>query len=80
MEAFPPGKPLSAALIPQAQATALTHAAPFKYNATKIEMAKSLLVSRLEKADRTTSAMRLRGESTGAFLLRAAATGSPESA
>ena len=43
------GRPLSAELIAQAQAAALANAAPLKYNAEKIDMAKGLLASGLDK-------------------------------
>jgi xanthine dehydrogenase YagS FAD-binding subunit len=43
------GKTLSPALTSDAVAVALTHAAPLKYNATKIDMAKGLLASGIEK-------------------------------
>jgi xanthine dehydrogenase YagS FAD-binding subunit len=49
VEAFLKGKSLNAALGNQAVAVALTNAAPLKYNAMKIEMAKGLLASGLEK-------------------------------
>ena len=49
VETFLKGKTLNTALTAQAQATALTNAAPLKYNATKIDMAKGLLASRLQK-------------------------------
>jgi len=49
VETFLKGKTLNTALTAQAQATALTNAAPLKYNATKIDMAKGLLASGLEK-------------------------------
>jgi xanthine dehydrogenase YagS FAD-binding subunit len=49
VEDFLKGKTLSAGLTPQAQAVALTAAAPLKYNAEKIDMAKGLLASALEK-------------------------------
>jgi xanthine dehydrogenase YagS FAD-binding subunit len=48
VEAFLKGKVLSPALIEQAQAVALTAAAPLKYNATKIDMAKGLLASAIQ--------------------------------
>ena len=43
------GRPLSEELIAQAQAAALANAAPLKYNAEKIDMAKGLLASGLDK-------------------------------
>ena len=49
VEAFLTGKTLSPALLAQAQAAALTSAAPLKYNAEKIDMAKGLLASGLER-------------------------------
>ena len=49
VEDFLKGKTLSAQLTGQAQAVALTNAAPLKYNATKIDMAKGLLASGIEK-------------------------------
>ena len=49
VENFLRGKTLGAALSDQAQAVALANAAPLKYNATKIDMAKGLLASGLEK-------------------------------
>lgn len=49
VEAFLKGKTLSADLIRPALATALTNAAPLKYNATKIDMAKGLLASGIAK-------------------------------
>jgi len=49
VENFLRGKTLSPALTAQAQATALTAAAPLKYNAEKIDMAKGLLASAIEK-------------------------------
>src|SRR5881396_3145804 len=45
VEDFLKGKTLGPALTAQAQAVALTAAAPLKYNATKIDMAKGLLAS-----------------------------------
>jgi xanthine dehydrogenase YagS FAD-binding subunit len=45
VENFLKGKTLSKDLIRQAVATALTNAAPLKYNETKIDMAKGLLAS-----------------------------------
>jgi xanthine dehydrogenase YagS FAD-binding subunit len=47
VEEFLKGKTLSPALVADAQARALTNAAPLKYNATKIDMAKGLLASGL---------------------------------
>jgi len=49
VEDFLKGKVLSPALIAQAQEVALTAAAPLKYNAEKIDMAKGLLASGIEK-------------------------------
>ncbi len=49
VEAFLTGKTLSPALTAPAQAVALTKAAPLKYNAEKIDMAKGLLASGLER-------------------------------
>ena len=49
VEDFLKGKTLSAQLIGQAQAAALANAAPLKYNAEKIDMAKGLLASGIEK-------------------------------
>ncbi len=49
VESFLKGKPLTADLPAQAVSVALTHAAPLKYNATKIDMAKGLLASGLTK-------------------------------
>ena len=49
VENFLKGKTLSPQLTAQAQAAALTAAAPLKYNAEKIDMAKGLLASALEK-------------------------------
>jgi xanthine dehydrogenase YagS FAD-binding subunit len=49
VEDFLKGKALSAQLIGQAQAIALAAAAPLKYNAEKIDMAKGLLASGIEK-------------------------------
>ena len=51
VEAFLQGKTLSADLGDQAASMALAHAAPLKYNATKIDMAKGLLASGLAKLD-----------------------------
>jgi CO/xanthine dehydrogenase FAD-binding subunit len=48
-ENFLKGKTLSDQLAQQAMASALTNAAPLKYNATKIDMAKGLLNSGLTK-------------------------------
>ena len=47
------GKTLSAGLSDQAVAAALANAAPLKYNATKIDMAKGLLASGLAKLNAT---------------------------
>jgi hypothetical protein len=49
VEDFLKGKTLSTNLINQAMAQALANAAPLKYNATKVDMAKGLLASGLEK-------------------------------
>ena len=49
VEAFLTGKTLSTALTAQAQAVALAKAAPLKYNAEKIDMAKGLLASGIER-------------------------------
>jgi CO/xanthine dehydrogenase FAD-binding subunit len=49
VEAFLKGKTLSAELGDQAVAVALANAAPLKYNATKIDMAKGLLASGLAR-------------------------------
>jgi xanthine dehydrogenase YagS FAD-binding subunit len=49
VEDFLRGKALTAGLTDQAVAMALANAAPLKYNATKIDMAKGLLVSALTK-------------------------------
>jgi xanthine dehydrogenase YagS FAD-binding subunit len=49
VEDFLKGKTLSPQLIGQAQAAALANAAPLKYNAEKIDMAKGLLASGIEK-------------------------------
>ena len=49
VEDFLRGKMLSADLTSQAVAMALANAAPLKYNATKIDMAKGLLASALSK-------------------------------
>jgi xanthine dehydrogenase YagS FAD-binding subunit len=49
VEGFLRGKTMGAELTAQAQAVALTAAAPLKYNAEKIDMAKGLLASGLEK-------------------------------
>ncbi len=49
VENFLKGKTLSADLSDQAVAVALANAAPLKYNATKIDMAKGLLASGLAK-------------------------------
>ena len=49
VEAFLIGKALGPALGAQAQGVALTQAAPLKYNAEKIDMAKGLLASGLER-------------------------------
>jgi xanthine dehydrogenase YagS FAD-binding subunit len=47
------GKRLGAGLASQALAVALAHAAPLKYNATKIDMAKGLLASGLDQLSTT---------------------------
>jgi len=49
VENFLKGKTLSADLGDRAVAIALANAAPLKYNATKIDMAKGLLASGLAK-------------------------------
>jgi xanthine dehydrogenase YagS FAD-binding subunit len=49
VEDFLKGKTLSAQLTGQAQAVALTNAAPLKYNAEKIDMAKGLLASGIDR-------------------------------
>lgn len=49
VEEFLKGKTLSAELANQAPSHALSNAAPLKYNATKIDMAKGLLTSGLDK-------------------------------
>ncbi len=49
VENFLKGKVLGPALIAEAQAVALTAAAPLKYNAEKIDIAKGLLASGIEK-------------------------------
>jgi len=49
VEAFLKGKTLNAELGEQAIAVALSGAAPLKYNATKIDMAKGLLASGLAR-------------------------------
>jgi len=49
VEDFLKGKTLSVPLINQAMAQALQNAAPLKYNATKVDMAKGLLASGLER-------------------------------
>jgi xanthine dehydrogenase YagS FAD-binding subunit len=49
VEAFLRGKPLTAELGSEAVSVALSNAAPLKYNATTIDMAKGLLVSGLVK-------------------------------
>ncbi len=51
VEAFLKGKTLSAGLADQAVSVALANAAPLKYNATKIDMARGLLASGLAKLD-----------------------------
>ena len=53
VENFLKGKTLSAELGDQAVAIALANAAPLKYNATKIDMAKGLLASGLAKLNGT---------------------------
>jgi xanthine dehydrogenase YagS FAD-binding subunit len=52
VEEFLKGKTLSAELANQAPSSALSNAAPLKYNATKIDMAKGLLTSGLDKLAR----------------------------
>jgi len=49
VENFLKGKTVSPQVIAQAQAMALANSAPLKYNAEKIDMAKGLLASGLEK-------------------------------
>jgi xanthine dehydrogenase YagS FAD-binding subunit len=49
VEDFLKGKTVSPQLTAQAQAMALANSAPLKYNAEKIDMAKGLLASGLEK-------------------------------
>jgi xanthine dehydrogenase YagS FAD-binding subunit len=49
VESFLKGKTITPQVIAQAQAAALANAAPLKYNAEKIDMAKGLLASGLEK-------------------------------
>ena len=49
VEEFLKGKALSPQLIAQAQAMALPNAAPLKYNAEKIDMAKGLLASGIDR-------------------------------
>ena len=49
VENFLKGKTLSAELGQQATEVALANAAPLKYNATKIDMAKGLLASGLQR-------------------------------
>lgn len=51
VESFLKGKTLSAGLGDQAVSIALANAAPLKYNATKIDMARGLLTSGLTKLD-----------------------------
>jgi xanthine dehydrogenase YagS FAD-binding subunit len=51
VEAFLRGKTLSGELRDDAMTVALANAAPLKYNATKIDMAKGLLASGLAKLD-----------------------------
>ena len=53
VENFLKGKTLNADLGEQAAAIALAHAAPLKYNSTKIDMAKGLLASGLAKLNAT---------------------------
>ncbi len=55
VESFLRGKTLSADLGDQAVAIALANAAPLKYNATKIDMAKGLLASGLAKLNAANS-------------------------
>jgi hypothetical protein len=49
VESFLKGKTLSTELGEQAISVALANAAPLKYNATKIDMAKGLLASGLAR-------------------------------
>jgi CO/xanthine dehydrogenase FAD-binding subunit len=49
VEDFLKGKTLTTNLINQSMAQALANTAPLKYNATKVDMAKGLLASGLEK-------------------------------
>ena len=49
VEGFLKGKMLGADLVDEVVPHALLNAAPLKYNATKIDMAKGLLASGLEK-------------------------------
>jgi hypothetical protein len=49
VEAFLKGKTLGPALHTAAMAAALTNAAPLKYNSEKIDMAKGLLASGLDR-------------------------------
>jgi xanthine dehydrogenase YagS FAD-binding subunit len=49
VEAFLKGKTLTAQLAQQAVDSALQNAAPLKYNGTKVDMAKGLLISGLDK-------------------------------
>ena len=49
VENFLKGRTLNTALGVQAVNVALTNAAPLKYNATKIDMAKGLLMSGLDR-------------------------------
>jgi xanthine dehydrogenase YagS FAD-binding subunit len=53
VETFLKGRAISADLADQAVSVALTNAAPLKYNAMKIEMAKGLLASGLTKLNAT---------------------------
>jgi xanthine dehydrogenase YagS FAD-binding subunit len=53
VENFLKGKKLTSSLIDQAKEVALANAAPLKYNATKIDMAKGLLASGLTKLGAT---------------------------
>jgi xanthine dehydrogenase YagS FAD-binding subunit len=56
VESFLKGKTLGPDLSDSAQAVALANAAPLKYNATKIDMAKGLLASGLTKLSATAAA------------------------
>jgi xanthine dehydrogenase YagS FAD-binding subunit len=52
VETFLKGKTLSAEVGEQAISVALANAAPLKYNATKIDMAKGLLASGLSRLEK----------------------------